>query len=116
LKSDVIQLDKQFQGYNGSSSCLMLIDGTNCPVFELWPFEMKWYSQKLNGPAVKYEVGVCIKTGFIFWINGPFHGGENDGTIFKETLSGLLAEDEAVEVDSGYVGDDKFKGPTVATS
>eukprot|EP00536_Pseudo-nitzschia_multiseries_P016490 jgi/Psemu1/46397/gm1.46397_g len=69
------------------------------------------HSHKFNGPAVKYEVGVCLKTGWIVWINGPFVGSKNDGTIFKEGLSNLLHDDEAVEVDRGYRGDDKMKLP-----
>eukprot|EP00536_Pseudo-nitzschia_multiseries_P003821 jgi/Psemu1/8598/gm1.8598_g len=69
------------------------------------------YSHKFNEPAVKYEVGVCLKTGWIVWINGPFVGNKNDGTIFKEGLSSLLHDNEAVEVDRGYRGDDKMKLP-----
>eukprot|EP00536_Pseudo-nitzschia_multiseries_P018673 jgi/Psemu1/56738/gm1.56738_g len=69
------------------------------------------YSHKFNGPAVKYEVGVCLKTGWIVWINGPFVGSKNDGIIVKEGLSNLLHDDEAVEVDRGYRGDDRMKLP-----
>eukprot|EP00536_Pseudo-nitzschia_multiseries_P015770 jgi/Psemu1/43791/gm1.43791_g len=69
------------------------------------------YSHKFNGPAVKYEVGVCLKTGWIVWINRPFVGSKNDGTIYKEGLSNLLHDDEAVEVDRGYRGHDKMKLP-----
>eukprot|EP00536_Pseudo-nitzschia_multiseries_P000321 jgi/Psemu1/707/gm1.707_g len=35
----------------------------------------------------------------------------NDATIFKEGLSTLLHDDEGVEVDWGYKGDDKMKLP-----
>ena len=45
------------------------------------------------------------------WINGPFAGSKNDGTIFREGLGTLLHEDEAVEVDQGYAGDNKMKLP-----
>eukprot|EP00536_Pseudo-nitzschia_multiseries_P003093 jgi/Psemu1/6939/gm1.6939_g len=69
------------------------------------------HSHKFNGPAVKYEVGVCLKTGWIVWINEPFAGSKNDGTILKEELSNLLHDDEAVEVDRGYRGDAKMKLP-----
>eukprot|EP00536_Pseudo-nitzschia_multiseries_P013971 jgi/Psemu1/37047/gm1.37047_g len=61
--------------------------------------------------SVKYEVGVCLKTGWIVWINGPFVGSKNDETIFKEGLSNLLHDNEAVEVDRDYRGDDKMKLP-----
>ena len=116
LKDEVIDFNKRFAGWDGLTQCLILIDGTDCPVQEPWPFYGQWYSSKFNGPAVKYEVGVCIKTGFIVWLNGPFVASKNDGRIFRETLEGLLAADESVEVDGGYKGSDKMKGPTAATS
>lgn len=116
LKDDLIQLDDRFQGYNGSVSCLMSIDGVDCMINEPWPFNEKWYSKKFNGPGVKYEVGVCIATGRIVWLNGPFVASTNDGTIFKNTLEAMLADDEGVEVDAGYKGSPKFKTPTVAVN
>eukprot|EP00536_Pseudo-nitzschia_multiseries_P017516 jgi/Psemu1/225351/e_gw1.1596.9.1 len=115
LKDELISLDNRFDGLNGvaHTTCFMSVDGTDCPVFEPWPFSKKMYSHKFNGPAVKYEVGVCLKTGWIVWINGPFVGSKNDGTIFKEGLSNLLHDNEAVEVDRDYRGDDKMKLPDV---
>lgn len=71
LSADVIKLEKRFLGFDGSTNCLISVDGTHCPVNEPWPFEKKWYSHKFNGPAVAYEVAVGITTGFIVWINGP---------------------------------------------
>eukprot|EP00536_Pseudo-nitzschia_multiseries_P013950 jgi/Psemu1/36962/gm1.36962_g len=87
------------------------VDGTDCPAYEPWPFSRQMYLHKLNGPGMKYKVGVCLKTGWIVWINGPFVGSANDATIFKEGLSTLLHDDEGVEVDRGYKGDDKMKLP-----
>ena len=116
LKEDIIQLDRRFEGYDGVAQCLMSIDGVDCMVNEPWPFDTKWYSQKFNGPGVKYEVGVCIATGNICWINGPFVASREDSSIFADTLADLLASDEGVEVDAGYKGHPKLKAPTVATS
>ncbi|CAB9528703.1 unknown protein [Seminavis robusta] len=118
LKADVIKLDNRFEGFDISSgaTCLLSVDGIDCMTNEPWPFDTKWYSQKFNGPGVKYEVGVCIKTGHIVWTNGPFPAGKGDGTICIEGLLNYLAEDEGVEVDAGYKGHPKFKAPVVATS
>lgn len=116
LKEEIILLDNRFADYPGDTNCLMSVDGTDCPVMEPWPFDPQWYSHKFNGPGVKYELGVCIATGFIVWVNGPFHCGVGDSTIFKGTLSGLLAEDEGVEVDGGYKGDASLKNPNVNRS
>eukprot|EP00536_Pseudo-nitzschia_multiseries_P016292 jgi/Psemu1/45626/gm1.45626_g len=113
LKDDVICLGNRFDGLNGiaTTNCFISVDGTDCPAYEPWPFSRQMYSHKLNGPGIKYEVGVCLKTGWIVWINGPFVGSANDATIFKEGLSTLLHDDEGVEVDRGYKGDDKMKLP-----
>eukprot|EP00957_Ditylum_brightwellii_P210238 15364715-Ditylum_brightwellii.AAC.1 len=46
----------------------MSVDGTDCPINEPWSFEKKWYYQKFNGPAVKYEVGSSIKNGLLYGI------------------------------------------------
>lgn len=115
LKDDVICLDNRFDNLGDvvHTNCFMSVDGTDCPVFEPYPFSSKMYSHKVNGPAVKYEVGVCLKTGHIVWINGPFVGSANDGTIFRNGLSPILCIDEAVEVDRGYSGDDKMKVPNM---
>jgi hypothetical protein len=102
IKEDVIVLENRFVGidFNNppSLNCFMSVDCFDCPINEPWPFRKLWYSQKLNGPGVKYEVGVCIATGHIVWFNGPFPAGENDGTIFSETLGPMLCEDEGAEV------------------
>jgi len=65
----------------------------------------------MNGPGLKYEVGVCIKTRNIVWISGPFVASSSDGTVFKNGLSLLLCSDEVVEVDRGYRGSNKFMRP-----
>ena len=84
---------------------------------EPYPFSTKIFSKKLNGPGLKYEVGVCIATGQIVWINGPFDAGRHDITIFKkDSLKDMLALEECVEVDNGYNGDEKFKNPRIAQS
>ena len=115
LKDEVILLDDRFEGWNEQSQCLLTVDGTDCPINEPWPFDGKWYSEKFNGPAIKYEVAVCIQTSHICWVNGPFPASKNDNAIFKDGLATHLADDEAVEADSGYAGD-QLKTPTVATS
>ena len=115
LKDDLISLDNRFGGLvdgEAHTNCFMSVDGTDCPIYEPWPFNPGMFSQKFNGPALKYEVGVCLKTGWIVWINGPFRGGLGDKDIFKDGgLGALLFPDEAIEVDKGYTGDDRYKTP-----
>ena len=117
LKEDVIQLERRFDNLPEEVfvNCFVSVDGTDCPIFEPWPFNPKNFSHKTNGPALKYEVAVGISTGFIVWVNGPFQGGKGDSAIFKEGLKNLLFDEELVEVDAGYRGDDKFMNPNMAS-
>ena len=73
-------------------------------------FNKKFYSHKFNGNGVRYEVGVCIATGEIVWISGPFRCGIKDLTVSREggLLGGALEEGEMVETDCGYEGEKWF--------
>jgi hypothetical protein len=42
LAEEVILFDNRFDGADGSSSCLISVDGTDCPINEPWPFDKKW--------------------------------------------------------------------------
>ena len=55
--------------------CKITVDGTDFRIQEPSPFDPKWYSHKFRGPGLRYEIGVCIKTGWIVWVNGPFPAG-----------------------------------------
>jgi hypothetical protein len=116
LEAKYILLDNRFINADTNITCFISIDGTDCPVMEPWPFDKKWYSKKMNGPAVKYEVGVCIRTGEIVWFKGPFCASVNDATIFKEDLAHRLCDDEGVETDAGYKGHDAFKSKQTSVS
>jgi hypothetical protein len=106
LRDDVIELDKRLDGVdpNTQLTCLMSVDGTDCPIMDPWPFDPKWYSEKFFGPGLKYDVGVSIFGCDIVWINGPFVASTADSTIFIQKLTNMLADDEGVEVDKGYKG------------
>jgi hypothetical protein len=91
-------------GDNGSV-CLVTVDGTDFRIYEQTPFDKKWYSQKFNGPAVRYEVGVCIQTGWIVWVNGPFPAGDwPDLNIAREGINHELDPGEKYVADGVYRG------------
>jgi len=52
--------------------CKITVNGTDFQICEQHPFNRCWYSYKLKGPGVQYKVAVCIQTGNIVWINGPY--------------------------------------------
>lgn len=91
----------------------MTIDGTDCQIRKY--FNKGYYSFKFKGPGLRYEVGVCIQTGDICWVNGPYKCGSwPDISIFRDVLKGLLLPRELVEADAGYRGDAKCSIPTNA--
>ena len=62
-----------------------------------------WFSQKSHGAGVRYELGICIKTGDICWYNGPFPCGWGpDIKIFNQKLKGMLLPFEKIMADRNY--------------
>lgn len=95
----------------------MTVDGTDCPIQEPSPFNRKWFSYKIHGPALRYEVGVCIQTGDIVWVNGGYPAGSwSDLRIFRHRLKQFLLPNEMVEVDKGYRGDERCRIPQYRVS
>ena len=84
---------------------LVSVDGTDCPIQEPRPFNRQWFSHKFNGPALKYEVAICVRTGWCVWINGPFRGGVHDITIFRSALIDLIPDGRYAIGDRGYRGE-----------
>ena len=79
------------------------VDGTDCEIQEPTPFNKKWYSHKFRDPGLRYEIALCIQTGWIVWLNGPFPCGRYpDLTIAREGLVHELDDGEKCVADGGY--------------
>ena len=87
---------------------MISIDGIDCLCSEPYPFSTDIFSKKFNG-GIKYEVGICIKTGFIVWINGPFPACNSEATIFQNDLATRIEDWEFVEADTGLQGCNKAR-------
>jgi hypothetical protein len=86
---------------------LVSVDGTDFQIPEPMPFSTKWWSHKCNGPTIQYEIAICIQTGHIVWIHGPFPCREwPDIRIARDALIPSLDEDEMYVADKGYVNGD----------
>ena len=88
----------------------MTVDGTDYQIQEPYPWQnerhRKFYSHKFKGAGLRYEIGVCIKTGHIVWYHGPFPcGAFPDIKIFRLKLKTHLHLGERVIADQGYKGD-----------
>jgi hypothetical protein len=94
--------ENRYQGDNGSR-CLVSVDGTDFAIFEPIPFDPKWYSHKINGAGLRYEIAICIQTGVPVWINGPFPCGSwPDLRIARNALVDALDAGEYYLADGGY--------------
>ena len=69
-----IYLDDHFNDDVGNIVKLLL-DGTDYPINEPCPFDRLWFTKQINGPGVRYEIALNIRTGEICWIIGPFQCG-----------------------------------------
>jgi hypothetical protein len=86
-----------------ANDCLISVDGTDFRIPELGK---KFYSWKYRKSGLRYEVALCILTGDIVWINGPYEAGIwNDISIFRDSLVSNLEPNERVEADDGYLGE-----------
>ena len=86
------------------NDALVTIDGTDMKVQV--GFHKKFFSHKFCSGGLRFEVGVCIITGLIVWINGPFWAGLPDISIAQQGIIGNLDHNEMVEADAGYEGED----------
>jgi hypothetical protein len=93
----------------------MTVDGTDFRVNEPWPYRKghneKFFSHKFSRAGLRYEVGVCIQTGDIVWLHGPFPAGMSDLKIFCIKLALMLLPQEKVVADRGYQGDPQIITP-----
>jgi len=82
---------------------LVSVDGTDFRIAELGK---NFYSYKFKKSGLRYEVAICILTGDIVWINGPYECGMyNDIMVFRDSLLSHLEPNERVEADDGYIGE-----------
>jgi hypothetical protein len=90
-------------GDTGKNRCLIMLDGTDFPIMEPKLFSPAWYTHKMNGPGLRYEIGICIQTGWVVWANGPFPcGAWPDLHIARAELLKRLARNEMYIGDGGY--------------
>lgn len=68
----------------------------------------KWYSKKLRGPGLRYEIGLNIRTGCIVWTSGGYPCGEcTDLTLALESFVPSLKDGERAMADKDY-RDEKY--------
>jgi hypothetical protein len=67
---------------------------------------------QLNGPGLQYEIGVCIATGHIVWLNGLYKSRPwVDFSIFRHGMMWALNDGEWIVGDGGYRDGNMFVIP-----
>ena len=88
---------------------LKSLDGADFLIPEPWPFNTKWWSFKSNGPAVRYEIGLEVESGYIAWAYGGFPAGSNrDIDISRKRFVKKLQPNERAVADKGCRHSDSF--------
>jgi len=88
---------------DNGSICKVTVDGTDFLINEPTPFSGKWCSHKFKHAALRYEIGICIQTGWIVWINGPYPAGQwTDLCISRDGLNQALGRGEKFVADGVY--------------
>ena len=66
-------------------------------------FDPKWWSHKFNGPDLRYEIGICIRTGKVVWAHGGMPCGEwPDLRLARNAIIGAVGPREMIIADRGY--------------
>ena len=95
-----------------NQSMFVSIDGTHYSINEPRPFNKKWYSHKLNGPGLTYEIGLCIRTGQVVWAFGGLPAGDfPDLRMAKMAFVTFLENGEKALADKGYRDSNYFIFP-----
>jgi hypothetical protein len=82
---------------------LLLVDGTNFWIAK--DYSKPFWSYKFKQSGLRYEVGLSIQTGNIYWYGGPYAPGKwKDLAIFRDSLVSMLEPGERCKMDRGYQG------------
>jgi hypothetical protein len=82
--------------------CAITVDGIDCKIQEAWTYQRhvnsKLYSKKIKNAGYKYEIGVCIQTVDVVWVNVPLKAGSwVDIAVYIHDLKRKLRAGEMIE-------------------
>lgn len=101
--------EKRFKNCVPGQTCFVSLDGVDFKICEPSPFDKKWYSHKFSGPGIKYEIGLCIRSGEIVWKHGGYPCGQfPDLKLARQAYVFCVNEGEKTLADKGYKDSKKF--------
>jgi hypothetical protein len=107
-----IHFESRFKNASFNATVYTSLDGTDCAIQEPSPFDRKWFSHKLRTAGLRYEIGLCIKTGEMVWVFGGLPCGEYpDLRLARLLFTSQLQPGEKVVADKGYRDNRYFINP-----
>ncbi|KAH9095723.1 hypothetical protein LEN26_017765 [Aphanomyces euteiches] len=98
-----VDWSSRFDGANEGQSMFVSLDGTDFRINEPSEFDPSWYSHKFHGPGLRYEIGLCIRTGHIVWANGGVACGLwPDLVLARSAYTQAVLPGELTCADLGY--------------
>ena len=95
---------------------VLTVDGIHCwiqePKHPVWSQDRKYYSHKYGKSGLMYELGICLSTGRLLWMRGPFPAGTSDITVARR--EGLV--DELSRRGQKAIGDRGYNGEPATIS
>ncbi|ORY37759.1 hypothetical protein BCR33DRAFT_833178 [Rhizoclosmatium globosum] len=107
-KMDVIDWESRFDNWrNLRPSCY--VDGTDCPINEVQPFDPSLFSHKFKHAGLCYQVAVAIATSKIVFVAGGVPCGQwSDLKMAQHSIVPHLKPGEKLAADGGYVDSSVF--------
>jgi hypothetical protein len=107
-----IDWNGRFENFKPGNRAAVTVNCTDFRVLETHLFEKGLWLFKFNRPGLWYEIGVCIATGLIVWLNGPYLPQQmNDLSIFWHRMMWALTDGEWIVGDQGYCDGYQFVIP-----
>ena len=79
------------------------MDCNDFEIEEVYPFDPDLWSFKSNGLGLRYKIGICIATGLIVWLKGPYKPQRLvDISIFWHQMRWQLRMGEWIVGNRGY--------------
>ena len=108
-----IKFENRFDNMYPDQKNFVSLDGVDFPINESYPFDKNLYSHKLNGPGIRYDVAICIRTGnIVYWSGGDKAGKYDDLSLARRGICRLINPGEKILADKGYRDARYFVYPT----
>lgn len=108
--------DRKVGGVFGQT-CFTSLDGVDFRINEPSPFNTSYFSHKFKAAGLRYEIGLCLRTGEIVWAHGGYPcGAYPDLRLAREMFVTFLEPGERTMADRGYNDATYFILPTIENS